>query len=194
MNKQIRFYGDDGIIKLKEINGDFEAFSKETTKRVISFINEYVNGAIEYNENNNVILSANLGRVSIENVFVKFEYSLRSNDMELRNKYLDNLKALENKNNVEVIWEQELAGIEPNYENSLANICDKIYKSLQNENMERIITQGVVEGGFFKNKIKDLEYICIGPNTYDVHSPKERVSIKSMEIMWDFIKKVIENK
>ena len=60
--------------------------------------------------------------------------------------------------------------------------------------MERIITQGVVEGGFFKNKIKDLEYICIGPNTYDVHSPKERVSIKSMEIMWDFIKKVIENK
>ena len=194
MNKQIRFYGDDGIIKLKEINGDFEAFSKETTKRVISFINEYVNGAIEYNENNNVILSANLGRVSIENAFVKFEYSLRSNDMELRNKYLDNLKALENKNNVEVIWEQELAGIEPNYDNSLANTCDTIYKSLQNENMERIITQGVVEGGFFKNKIKDLEYICIGPNTYDVHSPKERVSIKSMEIMWDFIKKVIENK
>ena len=194
MNKQIRFYGDDGIIKLKEINGDFEAFSKETTERVISFIKEYVNGAIEYNENNNVILSANLGRVSIENAFVKFEYSLRSNDMELRNKYLDNLKALENKNNVEVIWEQELAGIEPNYENSLANTCDTIYKSLQNENMERIITQGVVEGGFFKNKIKDLEYICIGPNTYDVHSPKERVSIKSMEIMWDFIKKVIENK
>ena len=169
-------------------------FSKETTERVISFIKEYVNGAIEYNENNNVILSANLGRVSIENAFVKFEYSLRSNDMELRNKYLDNLKALENKNNVEVIWEQELAGIEPNYENSLANTCDTIYKSLQNENMERIITQGVVEGGFFKNKIKDLEYICIGPNTYDVHSPKERVSIKSMEIMWDFIKKVIENK
>lgn len=194
MNKQIRFFGDDGKIKLKEINDDLEAFSKETTKRVISFINEYVNGAIEYNENNNVILSANLGRVSIEENFVKFEYSLRSNDMELRNKYLDNLKALENKNKVEVIWKQELSGIEPNYESSLANTCDKIYKNLQNENLERIITQGVVEGGFFKDKIKDLEYICIGPNTYDVHSPKERVSIKSMEIMWDFIKKVIENK
>ena len=43
-------------------------------------------------------------------------------------------------------------------------------------------------------KIKDLEYICIGANTYDVHSPKERVSIKSMKETWEYIKQIISKK
>ena len=44
--------------------------------------------------------------------------------------------------------------------------------------MEEVVSQGVVEGGFFTSKKKDCEYICIGPNTYDVHSPSERLSSK----------------
>ena len=45
---------------------------------------------------------------------------------------------------------------------------------------------------FFKDKIKDLEYICIGPNTYDVHSPKERVSIKSVQNVWKLIWQILK--
>ena len=56
----------------------------------------------------------------------------------------------------------------------------------------KIIVQGVVEGGFFKDRMENVEYICIGANTFDVHSPKERVSISSMERTWEFIKNIIE--
>ena len=56
--------------------------------------------------------------------------------------------------------------------------------------MQLIITQGVLEGGFFKNRIKDLEYICIGAESYDAHSPSERVSIKSLQRTWEFIKEI----
>ena len=47
--------------------------------------------------------------------------------------------------------------------------------------------------GLFKDKIKDLEYVCIGANTYDVHSPKERVSIKSINEVWNYIKRIISS-
>ena len=56
--------------------------------------------------------------------------------------------------------------------------------------MELIITQGVLEGGFFKNRIANLEYICIGAESYDAHSPSERVSIKSLQRTWNFIKEL----
>ena len=57
--------------------------------------------------------------------------------------------------------------------------------------MEQIISQGVVEGGFFVSKKQDCEYICIGPNLYDAHSPSERLSIKSTLKVWKYLKELI---
>ena len=197
VNKQIRFFGEDGKIKLNEIeNKDLntEVLDKVTSKKIINFTNSFINGAIEYDVNNNVILSANMGAVKIEENVVRFEYSLRANDLSLRDEYLSNLRKIENINNVKVTWQQELKGIEPEFDNSLIKKCSRIYKDLFNQEIELRISQGVVEGGFFKYKIKDLEYVCIGPDTFDVHSPKERLSIKSVETVWKFIKQIISNK
>ena len=58
--------------------------------------------------------------------------------------------------------------------------------------MEEVISQGVVEGGFFVDKMPDCEYVCIGPNSYDVHSPRERVSISSIEKIWNYLKEVMK--
>ena len=135
-----------------------------------------------------------MGAVKIEENVVRFEYSLRANDLSLRDEYLSNLRKIENINNVKVTWQQELKGIEPEFDNSLIKKCSRIYKDLFNQEIELRISQGVVEGGFFKYKIKDLEYVCIGPDTFDVHSPKERLSIKSVETVWKFIKQIISNK
>lgn len=197
VNKQIRFFGEDGKIKLIKnniINEKINVYDEVTTKKIIRFVNEFVNGPVEYDENNNVILSANMGAVKVLDNTVRFEYSLRANDISLRNLYLKNLKEIETKNEIKITWEQELKGIEPNYDSSLVEKCSKIYKEMFNENIEVKISQGVLEGGFFKDKIKDLEYICIGANSYDVHSPKERVSIKSINEVWEYIKQIISSK
>lgn len=201
VNKQIRFFGDDGKIELiknsvinKELENEIKVYNKIKTRKIINFVNKFVNGPVEYDENNNVILSANMGAVKMLENTIRFEYSLRANDIKLRNLYLKNLKENESKNDVKITWEQELKGIEPNYNSSLIEKCSKIYKEIFNEDIEVKISQGVLEGGFFKDKIQDLEYICIGANTYDVHSPKERVSIKSLNEVWEYIKQIISLK
>ena len=48
-----------------------------------------------------------------------------------------------------------------------------------------------MEGGFFSDKIKDLEYVCIGPNTEDVHSPNERVSITSLKNTYEYLQELL---
>lgn len=217
INKQIRFYGDDVSIKLVNCNNEnkdcekdnmdilnenlgnkeiknIKVYNKTISKRIINFIKSFVNGAIEYDENNNVILSANMGAVCCLENEVRFEYSLRANNLKLRDEYLKKLKEVEEENNIEITWEQELKGVEPDYESKLISKCSKLYKENFNEDIELKVSQGVVEGGFFKDKIKDLEYICIGPNTYDVHSPKESVSIKSINEVWEYIKQIISSK
>ena len=200
VNKQIRFFGEDGkieLIKKEKCNFEenkIEVFDKNTTKKIIGFVNKFVNGAVEYDNNNNVILSANMGAVKKLENSVRFEYSLRANDINLRDLYLENLKEVEKESNINITWEQELKGIEPNYNSSLVEKCSKIYKEIFDKEIEVKITQGVLEGGVFKDKIQDLEYVCIGVNTYDVHSPKERVSIKSINEVWEYIKQIISVK
>ena len=213
VNKQIRFFGDDGRIELNKIiiknNKIKENYNQEkvkksvetvqvyneiTTRKIIDFVNQFVNGPIEYDENNNVILSANMGAVKMLDKTIRFEYSLRANDLNLRNLYLENLRKNESKNGIKITWEQELKGIEANYDSKLIEKCSKIYKEIFNEDIKIKISQGVLEGGFLKDKIKGLEYICIGTNMYDVHSPKEKVSIKSIDEVWNYIKQIISRK
>lgn len=190
--KQKDFYGNNVKISLKEIESEKKAFSKDMTMKIINFINAYENGALKFDENNNVMLSANFGAINEFEDYVRLEYSLRSNNMSYRASYLENLEKQVKENDIEIVWEQELKGFEPDYTSNLVCMTSKVYKELFGKEIEKIIVQGVVEGGFFKDRMENVEYICIGANTFDVHSPKERVSISSMERTWEFIKNIIE--
>lgn len=195
-NKQIRFFGEDGKIVLtkeKEKCEKIEAvYSKEVTENILGFINSYDNGALEYSDENSVILSSNFAAVKEIEDGIRFEYSLRSNNLALRDEFIKKLNNSLKQYNIKIIWEQELKGFEPNFESTLVKNISKVYKEMFNEEMDKVITQGVLEGGFFKSKIDDLDYVCIGANTYDVHSPKERFSIKSVQKVWKLLWQILK--
>ncbi len=44
-----------------------------------------------------------------------------------------------------------------------------------------------MECGLLSGKIADLDAISFGPNNYDIHTPKERLSISSTEKVWKLI-------
>ena len=50
-----------------------------------------------------------------------------------------------------------------------------------------------VECGLLGSKISNLDAISIGPDMFDVHTPKERLSIASTERIYNYVRKVIEN-
>ena len=175
---------------LPEAN-NIQAYSITISRSIIDFINQYKNGALEREEKGNVILSANLAVLTEYKKGIQIEFSERSNQKDLEEKYLEILVELIKKYNIDIIWHQELKGVEKKENNTLLEKCQKAYKKLFNKTMEEIISQGVVEGGFFVDKMPDCEYVCIGPNSYDVHSPRERVSISSIERIWQFLKEVV---
>ena len=176
---------------LPEAN-NIQAYSIKISRNIVDFINQYKNGALEREEKGNVILSANLAVLTEYEKGIQIEFSERSNQKDLEEKYLETLTELIKKYNIDIIWHQELKGVEKKENNALLEKCQKAYKKLFDKTMEEIISQGVVEGGFFVDKMPDCEYVCIGPNSYDVHSPRERVSISSIERIWEFLKEVVD--
>ena len=193
IQKQRAMFKNETIVleTLPEAN-NIQAYSIKTSRSIIDFINQYKNGALEREEKGNVILSANLAVLTEYEKGIQIEFSERSNQKELEEKYLETLLELIKKYNINIIWHQELKGVEKKENNALLEKCQNVYKKLFNTTMEEVISQGVVEGGFFVDKMPDCEYVCIGPNSYDVHSPRERVSISSIERIWNYLKEVMK--
>lgn len=195
IEKQKEEYSDASIkINRVEDSKEYkEAIDINTSKRVIDFVNNYNNGLLKRDEDGNQILSANFGNIILnkDKEQITMDFSLRSNNNTLKEEYLKNLNDNIDKNNIDIIWSQELYGFEPKKKSKLVKEVEEKYFELTGEKMEQVITQGVLEGGFFTKNIKDVEYIAIGPNTYDVHSPKEKVSISSIERTWKLIKEIV---
>lgn len=191
ITKQKEFYGKDVKIELNKGVEITEVINKENSNKIIDFIKEFQSGAIKKDEQGNVLQSGNMAKVKTNENDIEIEFSERSNVPAFEKEYLENLESLIKKYDIEIVWNQTLKGVPKREKNTLASECEKVYKELYNEELEEIVSQGVVEGGFFINKKPNCEYVCIGPNTFDVHSPSERLSISSTKKIWKFIKELL---
>lgn len=50
-----------------------------------------------------------------------------------------------------------------------------------------------LECGLFCEKIADLDAISMGPEVFDIHTPKERMNVESVARYWEFLRNVITN-
>ena len=68
----------------------------------------------------------------------------------------------------------------------------RVYEKMYQEKPKVEAIHAGLECGIFSGKIDGLDCISIGPNLYDVHSPKERLSISSVGRVYEFILEVLK--
>ena len=168
-------------------------YSKEDSKRLLEYIVNFKNGPLEYDEEGNVILSGNLGRIESFEDYVLLKYSVRYNDKKIGEKLVTEIE--ENMEKYNVICEESsyMLGYEEPKESKLLDIVEKAYIEVMGNIPKKKKSQACLECGYLGQKIENLEYIAIAPNIFDAHSPKERVEIASANKVWKIVEKVIEN-
>ena len=62
-----------------------------------------------------------------------------------------------------------------------------VYKELFNEEPVFEAIHAGLECGILSGKIENLDCVSFGPNNYDIHTPKERLSISSTEKIWKLV-------
>lgn len=123
IKKILAFFNCGEKIEIKKINKYEKVMDFDTSRDIIGFVNEFENGALAYDEENQVILSANMGVVEIIADKVIFRYSSRSNERKIGNEMFERINRLAKKylNNKENIKEETMKLIEKlNLENSEA--------------------------------------------------------------------------
>lgn len=169
-----------------------EIYSKEDTKRLLEYIVNYKNGPLEYDEEGNVILSGNLGRIESFEDYVLLKYSVRYNDKKIGEKLVTEIE--ENMKKYNVICEESsyMLGYEEPKESKLLDTVEKAYIEVMGNIPKKKKSQACLECGYLGQKIKNLEYMAIAPNIFDAHSPKEKVEIASANNVWKIVEKIID--
>jgi dipeptidase D len=81
---------------------------------------------------------------------------------------------------------------EPNVDSRLLNLAKDAYRELSNRDPLIILIQGGLESTFLINLNPNMEAIAIGPTAKDVHSPNERLNVKSVEKTWKFLLRILQ--
>lgn len=74
----------------------------------------------------------------------------------------------------------------------LRNVMNDVYEDMYGQKPKIETVHAGLECGLLSEKIPDMDMVSYGPNLYDIHTPKERASISSINRVYNFTLKVLE--
>lgn len=136
--------------------------------------------------------SLNMGILKLEENKLLTTTSVRSSVSTRKEELLDKLMYL-----VEFLGgEVEVNGDYPAWEyradSKIRETISDVYKELFEEEPIFEAIHAGLECGILSGKIADLDCVSFGPNNYDIHTPKERLSISSTEKIWKLLKEFLK--
>lgn len=170
-----------------------EAFDKDSTDRVISYLVIAPNGVFEYSRKLKGIVetSLNLGVVQTCEDYVKASYQIRSS-METKKQQLR--QQLERCGKVvggSTVVTGEYPAWQYNPESALRTVMVDTFTEMYGKEPEVVTIHAGLECGLFLGKRPDLDCISIGSDLRNVHSFNESMNIASAARTWDYLKEVL---
>jgi dipeptidase D len=181
-------------ITIKEVEED-TGFTKEQTKAIIGVLEEINHGPLTYSKEivGLVQTSSNLAVVKEEDKAVNINVSTRSSDNEELEKVRVELTTIGEKYGAKVTLEEAYPGWKPQPDSPFLHLVKKHYQEVTQSDIKLEAIHAGLECGLFVALDADLQVASIGPNIGNAHSPDEYLEIASVDILWNVIKKIIEN-
>lgn len=188
---------DDGVqLSLKKNDETAKkVFSAKTTHGVIQILTLVPAGVINMSAAipGLVQTSNNLGVVLTLEDMVTFENTIRSSVRSNRTTVADQMGVIGEVTGAKVVYASEYPEWQYNPSSKLREVFVDAYSELYGKKPEITAIHAGLECGLFSEKFDGkIDLISFGPNLYDVHTPKEYLSISSVERTWSYLLKVLE--
>lgn len=182
----------------KEEDNEFSIMSRKSSEILTFFLANSPNGIQYMNQSIKGLVetSLNMGILNTTDASVNIGYSVRSSVKSSKHALMDQLIYLTEFLGGECFFE----GDYPSWafvENSrIRTIFLETFKELYEKEATVETIHAGLECGIFADKFetqgKTLDIIAFGPNLWDIHSVKERLSISSVQRVWGFLLAVLK--
>lgn len=137
--------------------------------------------------------SLNLGITKLEKNSFNFSYSVRSSVATQKKELIDTVEEITRMYGGKISVHGEYPGWAFNRNSKLREICAECFEKIYGKKPVITATHGGLECGLFTEKIPGVDCISIGPDLFDVHSVRERLSISSTERTWKLLVGILQS-
>ena len=163
------------------------------TKRIVELLLSMPNGvqAMSHDIEGLVETSLNLGILNLLEDELKFSCSLRSSVDSAKVALMRKVRMVAQAFGCKVSVHGEYPAWEFKRQSSFRDELVSLYKEMTGEEPIVETMHAGVECGLLASKLPGLDAVSIGPEMYDIHTPKERLSIASTERIYNYVRRVV---
>ena len=186
---------DMQIVINTEGNVVVDGINSEDTRQILRLLQCMPNGvqAMSHDIEGLVETSLNLGILNVLESGFKFSCSLRSSVDSAKTALMRKVRMVAESFGCQVSVHGEYPAWEFKRESAFRDELVALYKEMAGEEPIVETMHAGVECGLLASKLPGLDAVSIGPELYDIHTPKERLSIASTERLYNYVIKVIES-
>ncbi|MHA1932074.1 MAG: beta-Ala-His dipeptidase [Promethearchaeota archaeon] len=166
-------------------------FTKINQDHILDIIYTIPNGALSMHPQIKglVFTSSNLAVIKTSKEKIELKISQRSLSKYFKIAIWEKTKSLFDLIGLEVkiVIDSDYPGWTPNFNSKILTLTKDAYKELYEKEIEVKAIHAGLECGILKKKFPYMEMISIGPKIVGAHSPDERVSVQSVEKIWNFL-------
>ena len=192
---ELRAVDPDVYIKLEIEDKPLDrVFNTETYNRLIACLVLLPNGiqSMSMEIAGLVESSTNLGVVQVADDNIYMINEIRSSVRSLKKGILNTVKLLTETVGGQLRVESDYPEWAYNPDSKMRKLFQKVYKDMNNKDAEITAIHAGLECGVLAQKLEGLDSISLGPNIYDVHTPKEHFSISSTKNVWEYLLEVLK--
>lgn len=166
-----------------------EILSYNAMARVIFYLRNVPNGVQHMSQvmAGLVETSLNLGILELKEDGLYATSSVRSSVSTRKEDLRDRLEHIAEFLGGEISVSGDYPAWEYKADSEIRDTISAVYEELFGEEPVFEAIHAGLECGILSGKIKDLDCVSFGPNNYDIHTPKERLSISSTEKVWKLL-------
>lgn len=192
-NREFAPQGESITINLKPCEREERVITHADFKRLIAAIMLMPNGVLAMDTRLNMPeTSNNLGVIKTDNDKVLLTCAVRSSVISRKYEVYSRIKALAELAGGSCEYRGNYPAWEYKDESTLIKSAEKIFEEMYGRKPKLETIHAGLECGLLAEKMPGAELISFGPDIFDIHTPKERADIASVDRTWGLVKKLVE--
>ncbi len=137
--------------------------------------------------------SNNLASIKLIDKKVRVETSQRSSTESLRNSTSEMVRSVFELAGAQAKVRDPYPGWKPNADSPILKVCADTYRQLFGKEAKVKAIHAGLECGLILDVFPGLDMVSFGPTLRDVHSPAERIEIKTVDLWWQHLLEVLKH-
>ncbi|MBQ4557005.1 MAG: aminoacyl-histidine dipeptidase [Clostridia bacterium] len=186
---------DPGLVITVEDVSYTDGYDQASSKSITDFLCTVPNGvqAMSKDIEGLVQTSLNLGILHIENNKLVATFAVRSSVNTEKSDLLDKLDEVAKVFGGQFESHAHYPAWEYRKNSRLRDTMTEVYTKLYGTAPQVVAIHAGLECGLLSDKINDLDAVSFGPNLYDIHTSRERMSIESVKRTYDYLIELLKN-